>query len=133
MGGFQGEDRAYIVGTIILGAIIAVGLVFAVVSDVEDEKAKTGVFHYTTASGESGTAQYCTDGFGVYSGKPYSTRPYCLDGVRLRKKNGEWATPHIAEQAEMLEELRGRGYAAEFAVGFNDAKDKITSYLYQSY
>lgn len=50
-------------------------------------------------------------------------------GVRLKKKNGEWASPHIAEQAEMLERLRFRGYKAEFAVGFDQAKELIDNYL----
>ncbi len=51
------------------------------------------------------------------------------DGTRLKKKNGEWATEHIAEQAKILEELRQRGYCAEFAVGLNEAKEIIDSYL----
>lgn len=51
------------------------------------------------------------------------------DGVRLKKKNGEWADDHIAEQAEILEELRQAGYCAEFAVGFEEAVKIITKYL----
>lgn len=51
------------------------------------------------------------------------------EGTRLKKKNGEWATEHINEQAEMLEELRKRGYCAEFAVGFGEAKKIIDDYL----
>lgn len=51
------------------------------------------------------------------------------EGTRLRKKNGEWATPHIAEQAKVLEELRQRGYCAEFAVGFEEAEEIIDEYL----
>lgn len=51
------------------------------------------------------------------------------DGTRLKKKNGEWATDHIAEQAEVLEELRQRGYCAEFTVGFDEAKKIIDDYL----
>lgn len=51
------------------------------------------------------------------------------DGTRLKKKNGEWATPHIEEQAEMLEKLRDKGYKAEFAVGFDEAKKIIDQYL----
>lgn len=50
-------------------------------------------------------------------------------GVRLKKKNGEWASQHIAEQAEMLGKLRQRGYAAEFAVGWDEAKRIIDTYL----
>ena len=51
------------------------------------------------------------------------------DGTRLKKKNGEWATPHIAEQAEMLEKLRKKDYMAEFAVGIDEALEIIDGYL----
>ena len=51
------------------------------------------------------------------------------EGTRLLKKNDDWATPHIAEQAEILEKLRDLGYAAEFAVGFDEAKTIIDGYL----
>ncbi len=51
------------------------------------------------------------------------------EGTRLKKKNGEWATEHTAEQAGVLEELRQRGYCAEFAVGFEKAKEMIDEYL----
>lgn len=50
-------------------------------------------------------------------------------GTRLRKRDGDWATLHIAEQAEMLEKLRQQGYVAEFAVGFEEAKAIIDDYL----
>lgn len=51
------------------------------------------------------------------------------EGVRLKKKNGEWANEHIKEQAEMLETLRKKGYKAEFAVGLGEAIDLIDEYL----
>lgn len=51
------------------------------------------------------------------------------EGKRLKKKNGDWATEHIAEQAKTLEDLRIRGYCAEFAVGFDEAKKLIDEYL----
>ena len=51
------------------------------------------------------------------------------DGTHLKKKNGEWASDHIAEQAEVLEKLRKRGYVAEFACGFVEAKTIIDEYL----
>jgi hypothetical protein len=50
-------------------------------------------------------------------------------GVRLKKKDGSWASEHIAEQNEMLSQLQKRGYAAYFAVGFEEAKDIIDDYL----
>ena len=51
------------------------------------------------------------------------------DGTRLKKKNGEWASDHIAEQAEVLGELRKRGYIATFAVGLDSAINIIDDYL----
>lgn len=51
------------------------------------------------------------------------------DGTRLRKKNGEWASEHIAEQADVLERLRIRGYDARFAIGFEESKRIIDAYL----
>lgn len=36
---------------------------------------------------------------------------------------------HLAEQADMLEKLRKRGYMADFAVGFDDAVNKIDHYM----
>lgn len=51
------------------------------------------------------------------------------DGTRLKKKNGEWASPHISEQAEVLRALAGKGYAATFTVGFEHAKAVIDAYV----
>lgn len=51
------------------------------------------------------------------------------DGTRLHKKDGSWATEHIAEQAETLQALQDRGYETYFAVGFNEAKEIIDEYL----
>lgn len=54
------------------------------------------------------------------------------EGTRLKKKNGDWANKHIAEQADVLGRLRMRGYCAEFAVGFDEAKKIIDEYLGRS-
>lgn len=51
------------------------------------------------------------------------------EGVRIHKKNGEWADEHIAEQAEVHQQLQKAGYAATFAVGFDEAVKIITAYL----
>ena len=51
------------------------------------------------------------------------------EGTRLKKKNGEWASEHVAEQAKMLEALEDKDYKAEFAVGFEKAKEIIDKYL----
>ena len=50
--------------------------------------------------------------------------------VTIYKKNGELvANAHIREQFDMLEQLRQRGYVAEFACGFDEAKKIIDEYL----
>jgi hypothetical protein len=54
------------------------------------------------------------------------------EGTRLKKKDGKWASEHIAEQAEMLEILEFRGYKAVFCVGFEEAKKVIDEYLGRS-
>ncbi len=51
------------------------------------------------------------------------------EGTRLKKKNGERATQHIAEQAFLLGQLRSCGYMAVFACGFDEAKKIIDYYL----
>lgn len=51
------------------------------------------------------------------------------EGTRLKKKNGDWATEHIAEQSALLSELSDKGYKAEFAVGFEQALNLIDNYL----
>ena len=49
--------------------------------------------------------------------------------TRITKKNGDWASMHIMEQAEMLKMLLKRGYKAQFAVGFAEAKELIDDYF----
>lgn len=51
------------------------------------------------------------------------------EGTRLYTKDGRPATPHIQEQLDCILKLRQRGYKAEFAVGFDQAKDIIDEYL----
>lgn len=50
-------------------------------------------------------------------------------GTRLFKKNGDFTSEHIREQWETLGALTLRGYMAEFAVGFDEAKKLIDEYL----
>jgi hypothetical protein len=50
-------------------------------------------------------------------------------GVRLKKKDGTWASKHLEEQNEVLNQLQKKGYAAYFAVGFEEAKQIIDDYL----
>jgi hypothetical protein len=52
------------------------------------------------------------------------------EGAKLYKANGElYADTHLAEQAAVLEQLRTKGYKAEFAVGFDEASKLISDYL----
>ena len=55
------------------------------------------------------------------------------DGVRLRKKDGSWASQHIAEQAEILLKLQKNDYCAVFAVGLDQAIRAIDMYLGDSF
>ena len=51
-------------------------------------------------------------------------------GTRIYKKDGTLvADQHIREQFDILEQLRKRGYMAEFACGFDEAKRIIDKYL----
>lgn len=51
-------------------------------------------------------------------------------GTRIYKKDGTLvADEHIREQFDVLEQLRKRGYMAEFACGFDEAKKLIDEYL----
>ena len=51
-------------------------------------------------------------------------------GTRIFTKKGLLvADEHIREQYDMLESLRQRGYKAEFAIGFDEAKRIIDEYL----
>lgn len=51
-------------------------------------------------------------------------------GTRIYRKDGRLVSDaHIREQFDMLEQLRQRGYMAEFACGFDEAKKIIDEYL----
>ena len=55
-------------------------------------------------------------------------------GTRIFKKDGTLvADEHIREQFDVLEQLRKRGYMAEFACGFDEAKEIIDNYLGRQY
>ncbi len=56
------------------------------------------------------------------------------EGTRIFKKDGTLVSDtHIREQFDMLEQLRARGYAAEFACGFDEAKKLIDDYMKGKY
>lgn len=51
-------------------------------------------------------------------------------GTKIFTKKGTLvANEHIREQFDMLEQLRRKGYVAEFACGFDEAKEIIDEYL----
>jgi hypothetical protein len=50
-------------------------------------------------------------------------------GERIYKKDGTPVNEHIAEQLEMLKKLKRRGFMADFALGFEQAKELIDWYL----
>lgn len=52
------------------------------------------------------------------------------EGIRIVKRNGELvADQHIREQASMIEQLRAKGYWADFGIGFDDCIEKIDAYM----
>jgi len=53
-------------------------------------------------------------------------------GEKLTKKSGEWKTEHLQEQYDMLKMLRERNFAAVFAIGFDQAKLLIDTYMKQN-
>lgn len=56
------------------------------------------------------------------------------EGTRIFKKDGKLvADEHIREQYDMLNDLRARGYAAEFGIGFEATKELIDSYMRGEY
>lgn len=56
------------------------------------------------------------------------------EGTRIFKKDGKLvADEHIREQFDMLADLRQRGYAAEFGIGFEGAKKLIDDYMKGKY
>lgn len=54
------------------------------------------------------------------------------EGTVLKIRNGDWiADKHVREQAAFMEVINKKGYRAEFAVGFDNAKAIIDGYLRQ--
>jgi hypothetical protein len=51
------------------------------------------------------------------------------EDAKLLKRDGSYATPHLAEQSVMLFRLRKKNYYAVFAIGFNQVKTEIDNYL----
>jgi len=51
------------------------------------------------------------------------------EGIKITNSKGFPSTPHIAEQFLILERLQCKGYKAEFAVGFDEAKKLIDDYM----
>ena len=74
---------------------------------------------------------FIAETIGAYSGLFLEVKK---EGVRIFKKDGTLVSDeHVREQFDMLEELRRRGYAAEFVIGFNHAKQVIDDYMKGKY
>jgi hypothetical protein len=53
-----------------------------------------------------------------------------VEGVKLFKKDGiTFVSDHIYEQNIMIMDLRRKGYFADFAIGFDQAKARIDWYM----
>ncbi len=62
----------------------------------------------------------------IYHGAFFELKP---EGTKLLKQNGEYRTPHLKEQSDMLFTLSEGGYYAVFSVGFDETKKEIDEYL----
>lgn len=51
------------------------------------------------------------------------------EGTKVFQQNGKPYAGHIAEQHATLLRLQNKGYCAQFAVGFDDAKQTIDLYM----
>jgi hypothetical protein len=63
---------------------------------------------------------------GKYHGLFIELKP---QGTKLLKADGEFATPHLQEQADMIFKLVDEGYAARFGCGIDECIRLIDSYL----
>lgn len=52
-----------------------------------------------------------------------------LKGETKLRVKGDWFDQHIEEQADVISHLRANGYYATFAVGFDEARKVIDTYL----
>lgn len=52
-----------------------------------------------------------------------------LKAEPIFKKDGSYKTDHIADQAQVMENLNRKGYSAMFAIGFEDAKKEVDMYM----
>lgn len=80
-------------------------------SDLEDFDGDYGLYLEIKKDGET-----------LYPGPRAKKRFKSLDG-------NEYKTEHLMEQADVLFNLRQAGYAADFAIGFDEAVEIIDEYL----
>lgn len=50
-------------------------------------------------------------------------------GQKLKKKNGDWVSEHVKEQAEVIDKLNASGYYACFGVGEEECIKIIDEYM----
>lgn len=65
----------------------------------------------------------------LYCGLFLEVKP---EGMKLKKKNGNYVSDHIAEQAAMIDRLNAAGYHACFVIGIHEAVWEIEEYLLHS-
>jgi VRR-NUC domain len=51
------------------------------------------------------------------------------EGHRLKKKDGSWLDDHVREQAQLMAELRQKGYAVGFACGREAVENALRLYF----
>jgi len=51
------------------------------------------------------------------------------DGTKLIKRNGEYVTPHIAEQAKVLKDIMSKGHMSGFVIGLDSSIKVIDQFL----
>lgn len=71
----------------------------------------------------------------LHPNKQIGLNGLCLElkkqGEKIYKRDGSWINEHVEEQAKTLARLKEIGYAACFAIGFDEAVEIIQDYLKQ--
>jgi hypothetical protein len=71
----------------------------------------------------------------IFKQRDYHGHHYCgmvieikAEGERIKKRDGTWASEHVAEQAAWIDTLRANGWIADFGVGYEESLEAIHSY-----
>ncbi len=83
--------------------------------------------HKTLQQGRAYPDLFIAEPMGCYHGLYIELK---RSGIKLYKRDCKtYVSDHIKEQAEVLGTLRQKRYCAEFAIGFDEAKHIIDTYL----